>query len=262
MTDLFDLSQKKTHVSSSFPEQEFLIQILAWYYLHQGMAAQAVKMIEQAQENMFQLMNNPEIYHLLLQLRPRSQKESMKFAQKCLDHNAAFQLKYLVAFLGVMAGQKQANAQSLSSTLLRYQCGLADIAGFQPFVVPKVLQKLQTGRESLLMKKSHLKRLQHRTPFCVATMKCLSQQYAIKAAKVEKSKQMSAEEKYTKLRKLAIKTLECLVVYFENAQNTQQLKDWEFFFLMLQNAQSKYSVILSEVLGPRRLKDWQQVYLG
>ena len=120
-------------------------------------------------------MNNPEISHLLLQLRPRSQKESMKFAQKCLDHNAALQPKYLVAFLGVMAGQKQANAHSLSSTLLRYQCGLADIAGFQPFVVPKVLQKLQTGKESLLMKKSHLKRLQQRTPFCVATMKCLSQ---------------------------------------------------------------------------------------
>ena len=74
---------------------------------------------------------------------------------------------------------------------------------------------------------------------------------------MEKAKQMSEEEKYTKLRKLAIKTLECLVVYFENAQNTQQLKDWEFFYLMLQNAQSKYSVILSEILGPKRLKDWQ-----
>jgi hypothetical protein len=45
------------------------VQLLAWYYHHNGQSKQAAKMLLDQQESQFHLMNSPECYKLLVDLK-------------------------------------------------------------------------------------------------------------------------------------------------------------------------------------------------
>lgn len=96
----------------------------------------------------------------------------------------------------------------ISKQILRQNLTLCDLLFYKKDLVPKLLKVLINSNGSLV-KKSQLKKLNQMTPGCLITLKCLLQAYLKKIQKMSANKEVC--------RKLRLKTLNCLVNYFENA---------------------------------------------
>jgi BarA-like signal transduction histidine kinase len=138
----------------------------------------------------------------------------------------------------------------ISKQILRYNLTLADLVLHKKELVARLLTVL-IKTNSPLVKKTQLKKLNKLAPWCLVTLKCLLQAYA------DKIKKSTANHDVCK--KLRIKTLQCLVNYFESSQNNIAFKEWEFLKILLISLKQKYNLLLKDQVD---FHLWQTVYLG